>query len=542
MNKLTKQQKYLEKVLSLCEEGTTLITGEYKNAREPIELKCKHGHIRNVTTNNIVSKGGGRYCKECLGFSSTGKKLDSHVREAFKLKGFTLLEEYKGALTSISVQNDLCGHINKLTPQQIERNSKNYCPTCSNKTNYTEESFAKEISAIDLVPITPYVNMKTNLEVLNKTCEHIYTINPGHLIYDSMGVICPICANTRTSTKNRFFSKLIEANLELKEEYVKTQVPLLVLNNNCGHTYKVTPNNIVCAGSGVTCRICFPLEAVSQQETDLVNFIQTIYPGWVVTNDRSVLDGKELDIVLPDINLAIEYNGAYWHREDKVGEAYHLNKTEIANKEGYRLLHIFDWEWNTKGEIVKSRIKSILNVFSTKIYARNTEVREIPFPYDFLQDNHLQGAGTLTKYNFGLFHNNTLVAVMTFGIPRFNSEYNYELIRFCTLLDTKIIGGASKLLKAFQRKFSGSIISYSDRRWSEGGLYKQLGFIHKHNSRPNYKYIKSSQMLSRYQCTKAALKDRFPEYWEESKSETQIMLEAGWNKVFDSGNGVWVLN
>jgi hypothetical protein len=130
---------------------------------------------------------------------------------------------------------------------------------------------------------------------------------------------------------------------------------------------------------------------------------------------------------------------------------------------------------------------------------------------------------------------------MTFGIPRFTKEYDYELIRYCCKLNTTVVGGASKLLKYFRSKHAGSIISYADRRWSTGNLYAKLGFSFKHNSAPGYKYYKGKKVLSRYQCQKHLLKTLFPELWEEAKSETAIMSEAGYNKVFDCGNSVWVL-
>ena len=542
MGRINKQE-YMAKVLGLCEEGTTLDSNEYINAHTPILLRCKLGHLRKVTTNSIVSRGSGRTCNECAGRGSNGKKLDTKVREVFKSLGITLLEEYKGANTPISMRVDACGHVNMRVPSKAEKVSAGYCPTCSAaRTSYGAKEFAEEISAVDLVPVTPYVRMKENLEVQNKLCGHIYTVNPGHLLYDGIGIHCPVCSGVRNTTRTRFLDKLTEANITITGEYTSTQSPVEVTNNTCGHTYTVIPNNLVSADSGLVCRICHPTSNVSKEESDLVEFVASVYNGWIVTNDRTVLDGLELDIVLPDVNIAIEYNGSYWHNEDRVGEVYHLNKTEQAKAEGYHLIHIFDWEWKNKQNIVKSRIKSALNIYSTKIYARNTEVREIDFPYTFLQENHLQGAGVRTKYNLGLFKDNTLVAVMTFGVPRFSSTYDYELIRFCSLLDTKVVGGASKLLTAFRKKFTGSIISYSDRRWSVGSLYKHLGFTHIRDSKPNYKYIKGSHILSRYQCTKEALKARFPSTWSETKSETQMMTEAGWNKVFDSGNGVWVLN
>ncbi len=131
---------------------------------------------------------------------------------------------------------------------------------------------------------------------------------------------------------------------------------------------------------------------------------------------------------------------------------------------------------------------------------------------------------------------------MTFSKPRFNHDYAYELVRFCSKLNTQVIGGASRLLKYFRTKNPNkSILSYADRRWSTGNLYKQLGFSLSHYSSPNYRYYKGKHSMSRYSCQKHNLKGLFPKFYDASLSEKQIMIKAGYNCVYDSGNSVWVI-
>lgn len=534
------KQEYIQRVLNRCEIGTTLV-GDYINAHTKITLKCPQGHLRTATTNSIMSRGNSISCKECAGKTATGKKTDATVQKEFDAAGLIKLEDYRGALVSILAKNISCGHTYNVQPAAVARGRKPLCPTCSHRrTQYSHQEFTEEVSAVGLVPLEKYAGMKKPVLVRNEACSHEYHITPGHMLYDGIGITCNICTGLGTSIKQRFFSKLLEYNITLAEEYTTTQTPTKVINNTCGHQYDVIPNNLVNADSGKVCRICTPTSSISQQELEVLDFIKDNYSGWIETNDRNILEGKELDIVIPDLGLAIEFNGAYWHSEESVGSNYHLIKTELVEAFGYKLIHIFDWEWETKRSIVQSRLLAALKKLD-KIPARKTTIKEIDFPRQFLADNHIQGPGSITKYNFGLYYNEELVAVMTFGTPRFNTNYDYELVRYCTKLGTTAVGGAGKLLKAFQRKFTGSIISYSDRRWSQGGLYTALGFRHLHNSQPNYRYFKGNNMLTRYQCTKAKLRDIFPDLWSENKSETQIMLEAGWNKVYDSGNGVWVL-
>ena len=208
---------------------------------------------------------------------------------------------------------------------------------------------------------------------------------------------------------------------------------------------------------------------------------------------------------------------------------------------GFRLIHINEDEWQTKQAIVKSRIESLLGA-SLVIGARKCSVRKINFPGEFLEANHIQGAGAPTNYNYGLFLQDELVAVMTFGKPRFSTLCEYELIRYCSLTGVTIAGGASKLLKAFIQDYPNrSILSYSDKRWSVGNLYKSLGFQLDHTSSPGYAYYKNSIKLSRFQCQKHKLEALFPEYYDPALTEGQIMELAGYSRMYDCGTDVWVL-
>jgi predicted nucleic acid-binding Zn ribbon protein len=536
-----KNQEYLQRVLDKCEPGTKIIS-EYKNAKSPLNLECVNGHQRQVTTNGVISKGSGIYCKECKGLTSTGKKSDKLVDAELLNSGYKKLEEYNGALVPILVERLDCGHQFKLIPSRVTRGQNIQCPECTlSRRRNTPEEIIKEIEGFGVQVLDTYAGMKTNLQVKNLTCEHVYYINPGHFLYDGIGKICPTCSGLG-STKNRFFTKLLENNLQLVDEYTTTQTPVTLINSSCGHSYKVIPNNLVNADTGIVCRECNPYVHMSKAETEIAEYLKSKYSGWIELSDRSILGGKELDIVLPDLGIAIEYNGVYWHSHEHKAPQYHLDKTKEVEDFGYQLIHIFDYEWLSKKPIVQSRLNSIIGK-TTKIYAKHTKVAEIPFPAEFLNQNHIQGAGVATKYNYGLYYENKLVAVMTFGTPRFNNTYDYELIRYCSKLDTTVVGGASKLLKFFRKLMNNcSIVSYSDKRWSKGNLYKQLGFHLSHTSTPNYRYYKYKTSYSRYQCQKHLLEKLVPEYYKKELSETEIMNSAGFSKVYDCGNDVWVLS
>ncbi len=91
----------------------------------------------------------------------------------------------------------------------------------------------------------------------------------------------------------------------------------------------------------------------------------------------------------------------------------------------------------------------------------------------FLDENHIQG-NCISKYRYGLYYNNELISLMTFGKSRFKDEF--ELLRFCNKLGYNVVGGASKLFFHFLKDHEEikEVISYADRRWSVGNLYFKL--------------------------------------------------------------------
>lgn len=267
-------------------------------------------------------------------------------------------------------------------------------------------------------------------------------------------------------------------------------------------------------------------------------------------NFRKLISPLEIDIFLPDEKLAIEYNGLLYHSRgysisSKINSPnfpknYHLMKTDLCEEQGVQLFHIFEGE---SLDIWLSMINSKIGL-NEKLYARKCEVKEIKFKEasEFLEENHLQGACN-SKINLGLFKDNELVSVMTFGKSRFNKQYDWELLRFCSKKNLNVVGGASKLLTYFRSKNAGSIISYANRRWSNGSLYEKLGFTKKGKTSPNYWYFKenSGELLSRVKFQKHKLKNIL-ENFDENLSETQNMLNHGYRQIFDCGNLVYVLD
>ena len=293
----------------------------------------------------------------------------------------------------------------------------------------------------------------------------------------------------------------------------------------------------------VRCWNCYPNKGLSVAEKDIFNLVYN-YCNDVKETVRNIIPNKELDIYIPSKKLAIEYNGLYWHNNTMLrGDTkYHLNKTELCENKGIQLIHIFEDEYDYKKDIVLSRIKNLIGVYDNIVYARKCIIKEIDskIKNNFLYNNHIQGSCN-SKYNYGLYYDNELISIMTFGNLRIalgskSKENTYELLRFCNKLGYHIPGAASKLFKYFIKIINpNKIISYADRRWSKGNLYYKLGFNLIRKTDPNYWYIINGKREHRFGWRKNILKDKL-EKFDENKTEYQNMLDNGYDCVYDCGN------
>ena len=345
-----------------------------------------------------------------------------------------------------------------------------------------------------------------------------------------------------TSRKNHIIQKNINFPTDYKlltsiDQYIKAKNS--ILKYSCNKCDSIRESY----WPYIRCIKCYPYNK-SIAENEILEYCQSLSCN-ILSNSRSIIKPLELDIYLPDHNLAIEYNGLFWHSYDSTeaeNKDYHLNKTTLCQEKGIQLFHIFENEWinPVKQAIWKSIIKNRLGQ-SSRIYARKTTVVQITSKVkkQFLIDNHLQG-DCASSVNLGLYLDDELVSVMTFGRSRYDKKIDWELLRFCNKAGYSIIGGASKLLKAFRRENDGSIISYADKRRSTGDLYKTLGFELSHESKPNYWYWKNNSMKleSRIKYQKHKL-EKVLDKFDDGLTETENMYENGYRKIYDCGNQVW---
>jgi hypothetical protein len=333
-------------------------------------------------------------------------------------------------------------------------------------------------------------------------------------------------------------------NLINENEYTINNYDNLVFKMShhvCGAEFEIMLHNIKYRNFNniSLCSNCYPIsENSSICEKELYEYVSNIVD---ISSDRSVLAGKELDIYIPSMNLAIEFNGLYWHSELYKEEKYHLNKSLDCQNKGIFLMHIWEDEWKYKKDIVKSIINNRLGACIGRVYARKCEIREVSAneAKEFLNENHIQGFAASTV-KLGLYYNNILFSLMTFGYRSTNTKKEFELIRFCNALNTNVVGSASKLFKYFLNNYENNeIISYSDFRLFDGKLYETLGFEKVHLSKPNFFWCSNHNDKREHRLTYTK-KELVKEGYDHNKSFMDTMHDSGYYRIYGCGLVKWI--
>jgi hypothetical protein len=395
---------------------------------------------------------------------------------------------------------------------------------------------------------------KTNLEIYGFTNSSLDPSVSGkrkQTMIDRYGVeysgqspeIMKKMMDTRLIKYNEYFRNLypllnIQDIVKERELYIKCDL--------CSETYLITAQLLNLRYNRyniIPCLNCNPLHSYKYSGQNEINDHILSLGIDTIIGDRKVLGGKEIDILIPSLNIGIEFNGLYWHSDLHHDKQYHLNKKEQSYSNGIKLIHIWEDDWLYKKEIVLSRINNLLGINETKIYARKCVIKELKSNEvkDFLNTNHLQGF-IKSSFNVGLYHNELLVSIMTFGkyrrsLGRKSIDGEWELYRFCSLLNTNVIGSFSKLLKYFEKKIlPKKIITYANYDWSfmDNNVYLNNGLEYNGKSEPNYWYFNKENMRKhRFAFRKDKL---VKEGFDPSLTEYEIMTNNGYNRIYDCGS------
>lgn len=399
------------------------------------------------------------------------------------------------------------------------------CPYCNWKTvDVNNNTGAFEVHLLKKHGINKIQFLQTNENEKKYFSLKSLTLNRQMECDENKFVICQICGKKLARIDDRH---LIKHNIT-KEEYIK-QYGFKVVSNELHDKLSKTA---VLANSKIE------KTYESSYEKEIKEFIKS--NGFECYKDRKVLNGEELDIYIPKLNIAIEFNGIYWHQE-KFGKDkyYHLQKLNKCNEKGIKLLQIFEDEYVNKKELVLSKISHLLHLTQNKIYARKCIVNEISIQdaEAFLNQNHIQGFSKSSVY-LGATYNDCLVAVMTF--TRENDD-KWELKRFATLNGYNVIGIGGKLFSYFIKNDNpNEVKSFADRRWTldaNDNLYVKLGFELNNVLPPDYKYynqkIDKFKRFHKFNFRKEILHRKYG--FPMEMTETEMTRELGFDRIWDCG-------
>lgn len=237
-------------------------------------------------------------------------------------------------------------------------------------------------------------------------------------------------------------------------------------------------------------------------------------------------------------NILIEINPTYthnclngtWYGSEPKSKEYHRDKTQYALDNGYKCIQIFDWD----------NINKIKYLLQNKqvIYARQLNIKSVSDSEcdDFLENYHLQGTCRNQIIRFGLYYKDELIELMTFGKPRYNKNYEWELLRLCTRPEYKVVGGAERLFKHFTDVISpNSIISYCDFSKFTGEVYNKLGFIQKGIAIPSKHWCKGSSHITDNLLRQRGFDQLFGTDYGKGTSNEELMIQHGWLPIYDCG-------
>lgn len=419
------------------------------------------------------------------------------------------------------------GHTPTLGVRYWQENRR--CPECAEleRQRGVREKWAGIFQEFGYTLCTPL--MSHGKESVPMICPqgHYHTIIPENL---RRGEGCGLCAKNQKKTLEFIEQELAQESYQLVSEKYVNNRETLVLICPSKHEFKSTWG---AWKSGHRCSVCHG----SRGERQIFDFLKENGLEFRY-RDRTILDGTELDFVLEEHRLAIEYNGLYWHSEDVLQQGtgnlqearnYHLKKTLSCQEKGYKLLSIFEHEWAENAELWKSMILNAAGR-SRKIGARRCELRTITSrdARKFLEYNHIQGSAP-SSWHFGLFSQGELVAVMTFGLFHRSNAHREDVMlnRFASLRGLLVQGAASRLFNyALGKLPSKPVYSFADLRYSDGNVYRKIGFVEDRKLPPDYFYFKGSQVFSKQALRKKP---------GEQGVERILRAKEGYRRIWDCG-------
>jgi hypothetical protein len=564
------EKTHIEKCLN-CNKEDVKYSGNFKSGFNKFcSKKCSNEYNGEFTLDNRIKKYGYYYNNKDKANQTMLEKygdINYNNREsAYK----TMTEKYGAKTTGESeVLN------NKTKKTNLEKYGTEYAIGSDIVKNKIEKTILEKYG-VDKIGKSEIIREKTRLTLLNRyntiyihkiegnlerrinTNLKKYGVNHG---FQSEDVKQKIRKSLLEKYGVEHPLKSEEIKIKIKEKYNKNYIKkylengidLEIINENevkiknyceIHDEFIINKANLNLRQFRYKVNICTKCNPISNNTSSYENEIKKYLNSkniFYIEKDREILNGNEIDILIPEFNFGIEFNGSYYHSDKFKDKNYHLNKTNLAILKGYNIFHIHESDFVNKRDLIYSMIDSKLNIINTKIFARKCIIKKIDrnIEKEFLNQNHIQGyAVSIVAY--GLYYNNELVSLISFSKRRIISKHKnnldneYELLRFCNKINHIVIGGASKLLRNFEKDFNPDIIySYANRDYSNGNLYYNLGFDFESFTEPSYFWEKNNIKYNRFSLRKDIL---ISMGFDKNKTEYEILTEQFYNKIYTTGN------
>jgi hypothetical protein len=329
-----------------AKEKYILLDKECKNSKQKLSYICPKGHRYSISWNHWQQ---GKRCPRC---AWNAKKDTEFVKLEFAKENYQLLTKKYGS--SQQKLNYICpkGHKHNISWSNWYQGQR--CPHYARNIKKTIEFIRSELAREDYKLLTKkYINNTQKLE---------YVCPEGHRHSISwhnwcQGKRCPHRAGLVKKTIEFIRSEFTKKGYKLlTTEYINCDQKLKYICPK-GHSHSVSWSNW---RRGQRCP--YRTGIISKGEIEVRNFIKSLEIK-VFSNNRSQIfnpetgNGLELDIFMPDLNKAVEYNGEYWHK-DKINND--LLKQKLCELKGIDLLTIWDKEWKINNEKCKNKITKFL--------------------------------------------------------------------------------------------------------------------------------------------------------------------------------------
>ena len=355
------------------------------NSKEKSIVICmKHGEFEVSRFNLIQSKYG---CKECA------NEMLNTIRKEVKID-YNKTKDYREKAKECRPEYDY----SKFNPKNFKDKSIVICKLHGEFLANLKSIYRKDVKILCKECRGPYSDAEYKInELKNKFPNLDFSKFEFRGTKVKSIVICPKhgemlksyetlmrpdyksgCIKCKNGDSEMYINRLKEKFPELdfsKFEYINNHTPGIVICKEHGE-FTVRYNDMISNRRVSACPMCHNYKQ-SRYEDELIEYIKSIYDKLVIKGNRNIVLNEhsnrflELDIYLPDIKLAIEFNGSYWHSDEFIknknpyfnsSKEYHDYKFNKCKEKDIELIFIDEIDYiENKNKVLEHISNNIKN-------------------------------------------------------------------------------------------------------------------------------------------------------------------------------------